>query len=58
MPYIKPKNRPKVDKIYDSMVGNNVDFEDLVDILCQFCDKCIHPSYNNYKNYFAEITEC
>jgi len=58
MPYIKQESRPEVDKIYDMMIGNNVDINDISEIMNQFCEKNIEPSYNNYKNFFAEINEC
>jgi len=50
MPYIKPENRPKFDKIVDGMASGYINIESLHDILFVFCRISVKPSYNNYKN--------
>ena len=59
MPYIKPIARPEFDPIVDLMVKLGVKVNgDLNYILFKFCKYHITPSYNNYKNYIGELTEC
>jgi hypothetical protein len=59
MPYIKKEDRSKIDEIINLMVKNNIQVNgDLNYLLYAFCKRTIHPSYNNYKNYKAELREC
>jgi hypothetical protein len=59
MPYIDPKDRPKMDKVVDFMIKNNVTPNGKLNyVLYSFCKRTVNPSYNNYKNYRAELNEC
>ena len=59
MPYIKPISRPEFDPVVDLMVKLGVKVDgDLNYILFKFCKYHIKPSYNNYKNYIGELSEC
>jgi len=59
MPYIKPEIRPTKDDVYDMMIEADVVANgDLNYILFKFCKYQIEPSYNNYKNFIGELTEC
>lgn len=59
MPYIKPESRPKMDKIVTLMKKLNVKADgDLNYILFKYCRYNIVPSYNNYKNFCAELRQC
>jgi len=59
MPYIKPENRPTKDDVYNMMIEADVVANgDLNYILFKFCKYQIEPSYNNYKNFIGELTEC
>ena len=58
MPYIKPENRPEMDKVIEALHENYLYVNDLVYILFEYCDKHIKPSYNNYKNFCGELNQC
>ena len=59
MPFVEPKNRPELDKVYKAMIDAGIKADgDLNYILYKFCKYQVDPSYNNYKNYFGELTEC
>ena len=58
MPYIKQERRVAMDEIVDKMIGIKVDHNDLALILFNYCEKNVKPSYNNYKNFIGEISEC
>jgi len=59
MPYIEPKLRKEMDEVVDYMISKGVkDDGKLNYILFKLCKKIIKPSYNNFKNYIGEITEC
>lgn len=61
MPYIKDENdkRIKLDEIVQLMHELDIKADgDLNYILFRYCRKYIKPSYNNYKNFIAELTEC
>ena len=59
MPYIDPIDRPEMDKVVEMMkeVGVLAD-GDLNYILFKFCKEYVKPSYNTYKNFLGELTEC
>jgi len=59
MPYIKQKDRLKMDEVVNAMVKSNVLVNgDLNYILYKFCKYHIYPSYNNYKNFCGELRQC
>jgi len=59
MPYIKQEDRQDMDIVVDYMIGYKVKPDGKLNyILYKFCKEMIKPSYNNYKNYIAELTEC
>ena len=61
MPYISNDNdkRINLDEIVELMHELNVKADgDLNYILFKYCKKYVKPSYNNYKNFIAELTEC
>lgn len=59
MPYIKPKNRPEMDKIVKKMEEIGVIANgDLNYILFKYCKNNIIHSYNNLKNYCGELRQC
>jgi len=68
MPYVLQEKRPILDIIVQAMsrvygkpgevpVSLKVD-GDLNYILFAFCKRHVPPSYNNYKNFRAELLEC
>ncbi len=58
MPYIKPEARPDMDEIVALMKAKGVKANgDLNYILFKLCKETVQPSYNNYKNFIAELTE-
>ena len=58
MPYIKQEERPKMDYIVASMIESGVKADGKLNyVLCRLCKLTVKPSYNNYKNYIAELTE-
>lgn len=59
MPYIEQKRRDEIDEIVDKMEELKIQADgDLNYILYKFCRKNIKPSYNNYKNFCAELRQC
>jgi len=59
MPYIKQERREDCNKVVGEM--NCIDVKadgDLNYILYKYCKNSIEPSYNNYKNYCAELRQC
>ncbi len=61
MPYIEDKNnlRKKMDQIVGWMKVWEVKPDGKLNyILYKFCKDTIEPSYNNYKNYCAELRQC
>ena len=59
MPYIKQELRPIMDMVVKAMEEVDVRVDgDLNYILYAFCKRNISPSYNNYKNYCAELRAC
>ena len=59
MPYITQKRRTEVIDVYSTMIKSNIKADgDLNYILFKYCKDKITPSYNNYKNYCAELREC
>ncbi len=59
MPYVEQKKRPDLDEIVDLMIEKHVKVDgDLNYILYAYCKRMVIPSYNNYKNYRAELREC
>jgi hypothetical protein len=59
MPYIKPENRPDMDRIVRLMLDMEVKANgDLNYILYAFCKRHVVPNYNNYKNYCGELRQC
>jgi len=59
MPYIKQSRRDEINEIVDLMVKKNIKADgDLNYILYSLCQKNVKPSYNNYKNFCGELTQC
>ena len=59
MPFIKKENRMRFNKVYQAMIDAGVNADgDLNYILYKFAKHQVAPSYNNYKNFMAELTEC
>ena len=59
MPYIKQEDRYDMDVVVEFMKGSKVKPDGKLNyILYKFCKETVEPSYNNYKNYIAELTEC
>lgn len=59
MPYIKKNLRIKMDKIIKLMKELKINAKgDLNYVLFAFCKRHVLPSYNNYKNYCAELRQC
>lgn len=59
MPFVPQERRPELDKVYQAMIDAGVNADgDLNYILYKFCKYQVIPSYNNYKNYYGELSEC
>jgi len=59
MPYIKKENRLELDSLIKGMEWRNVKADgDLNYVLYAYCKRHITPSYNNYKNFCAELRQC
>lgn len=59
MPYIKQIDRPNMNDVYEMMISANVKANgDLNYILFKYCKYNTAPSYNNYKNFCAELRQC
>jgi hypothetical protein len=59
MPYIKSDiERQHIDKIVKSMKDIVQPDGRLNYLLFKFCKDTISPSYQNYRNFIAELTEC
>lgn len=59
MPYIKPEERPRMNAVVDNMIENDVRPDGKLNyVLYKFCKNTVIPSYNNYKNFCGELTEC
>jgi len=59
MPYVKQERRAGLDEIVNLMKEKGIKANgDLNYVLFAYCLRNIEPSYNNYKNYMAELNEC
>jgi len=59
MPYIKAESRPDMDEVVELMVKKGVKANgDLNYVLFKFCKFHVTPSYNNYKNFCGELSQC
>lgn len=59
MPYIPQENRKKMDEVVFQMINNGVEPDGKLNyVLFKFCKETVKPSYNNYKNFIAELNEC
>ncbi|MFC1757096.1 DUF6899 family protein [Patescibacteria group bacterium] len=59
MPYIKPEDRPRMDKVVQAMVEAGTEANgDLNYVLFKFCRERVPPSYNAYKNFIGELRQC
>ena len=59
MPYIKNNRRNEVDEVLRAMEKIDIKADgDLNYLLYKYCSRNINPSYNNYKNYCAELRQC
>ena len=58
MPYIKQERRASLAKAIE-ILGSNLKFDgDLNYVLFALCKRYVEPSYNNYKNFIGELSEC
>ena len=59
MPYIDPKDRPKMDLVVNAMKNAGVEPNGKLNyVLFKFCKDTVVPSYNSYKNFIGELNEC
>lgn len=59
MPYIKKEDRPSMDGVVNEMITKGVKPDGKLNyVLFKLCKDTVKPSYNNYKNFIAELTEC
>ena len=59
MPYIKQDRREACDLVVNEMTNINVKADgDLNYILFKFCKENVPRSYNNIKNFCAELRQC
>jgi len=59
MPYIKDYQRPQCDKAVESLKDNKVQPNGMLNyVIFKLCKETVVPSYNEYKNFIAELTEC
>lgn len=59
MPYIKKKERAKLDKIIKSMAAWPIVADgDLNYMLFKYCRDHVPRSYNHLKNYIGELRQC
>jgi hypothetical protein len=58
MPYVKQERRIELNFVVESMRRADIMADgDLNYVLFKFCKEAIKPSYNNYKNFCAELNE-
>jgi len=58
MPYVKQERRIELNFVVESMRRADIVADgDLNYVLFKFCKEAIKPSYNNYKNFCAELNE-
>lgn len=59
MPYIDPNQRSSMDLAVSALKSCAVEPNGKLNyVLFKFCKDTVTPSYNNYKNFIAELTEC
>ena len=59
MPYIKQKDRPKMDMVVDVMQFKGVAPDGKLNyVLYKFCKDTVEPGYGNYKNFCGELRQC
>jgi len=59
MPYIKQKDRPKMNMVVDVMRFQGVKADGKLNyVLYKLCKDDVEPSYNNYKNFIGELRQC
>jgi len=59
MPYVIPDYRHTLNFVVENMKAMDVQPDGRLNyVLFKFCKDTVEPSYNNYKNYIAELTEC
>ena len=59
MPYIKPEERHNMDIVVETMKRQNVEPDGRLNyVLYKLCKDSVEPSYNNLKNYCAELRQC
>lgn len=58
MPYVKQEIRKELDEVVEFMKQKGVKPDGKLNyILYKFCLDTVDPSYNNFKNYLAELHE-
>lgn len=59
MPYVKQNIREELNFVVENMKAMDVKPDGKLNyVLFKFCKDTIDPSYNNYKNFIAELEEC
>ena len=59
MPYIPQKDREEMDDLVEEMFAHGVEPNGSLNyVLFKFCKHYVSPSYNDYKNFIGELTEC
>lgn len=59
MPYIKQEDREEMDYVVQYMKKAGVQPDGKLNyVLFKFCKNNVKPSYNNFKNFIAELHEC
>jgi len=59
MPYVKQDVRENLNFVVENMKAMDVKPDGKLNyVLFKFCKDTIDPSYNNYKNFIAELEEC
>lgn len=59
MPYVKQKERPKLDKVVNLMKKLEIKADgDLNYILFAYCVRHIPKNYNSLKNFCGELRQC
>lgn len=59
MPYIKKEDRTAMNAIVEEMKFQDCKPDGKLNyVLYKFCKDTVEPSYNNYKNFCAELRQC
>ena len=59
MPYVPPEDRHTLNFAVENLKAMDVTPNGKLNyVLFKLCKDTVEPSYNNYKNFIAELTEC